>query len=73
MQRVDHRRGLDLPPRIDGFRTRRVNFTFRFVPPEHVVPLARLGPVALADVRGYVETLAQTSPFFAAALATIRR
>ncbi|MBK7072809.1 MAG: alpha-ketoglutarate-dependent dioxygenase AlkB [Myxococcales bacterium] len=73
VQRVDHRRGLDLPPRIDGFRTRRVNFTFRFVPPEHVVPLARLGPVALADVRGYVETLAQTSPFFAAALATIRR
>jgi alkylated DNA repair protein (DNA oxidative demethylase) len=73
VQRVDHRRGLELPPRIDGFRTRRVNFTFRFVPPEHVVPLARLGPAALADVRGYVATLAQTSPFFANALSTIRR
>lgn len=73
VQRVDHRRGLELPPRIDGFRTRRVNFTFRFVPPEHVVPLARLGPAALADVRGYVATLAETSPFFANALSTIRR
>ncbi|MBK9030883.1 MAG: alpha-ketoglutarate-dependent dioxygenase AlkB [Myxococcales bacterium] len=73
VQRVDHKRGLDLPPRIDGFRTRRVNFTFRFVPPAHVVPLARLGPQALADVRGYVAALAVNSPFFARALSTIPR
>ena len=50
-----------------------MNFTFRYVPTEHVVPLARLGPAALADVRGYVATLAASSPFFARALSTIPR
>lgn len=73
VQRVDDRGGATLPPAIDGFRTRRVNFTFRFVPPGHVVPLAKLGATALADVRGYVETLAVGSPFFARALSTIPR
>ncbi|MBL8900157.1 MAG: alpha-ketoglutarate-dependent dioxygenase AlkB, partial [Planctomycetes bacterium] len=38
VQRVDDKQRLDLPPRIAGFRTRRVNFTFRYVPDEHVVP-----------------------------------
>jgi alkylated DNA repair dioxygenase AlkB len=69
VQRVDDKRGLDLPPAIDGFRTRRVNFTFRYVPDEHVVPFAALPAVARADVRDYVRTLAAHSPFFAAALA----
>lgn len=66
--RVDDRRGLDLPPRIDGFRTRRVNLTFRHVPPAHVVPFARLGERARADVRGYVEELARHAAHFRAAL-----
>ena len=73
VQRVDDRRGLDLPPRIDRFRTRRVNLTFRYVPARDVVPFTRLGALAQADVRGYVEALARHSPFFAAALSTIRR
>lgn len=69
VQRVDDRLGLSLPPAIDGFRTRRVNFTFRWVPDAHVVPFAQLGPAARADVRDYVATLARHSPFFARALA----
>lgn len=69
VQRVDNRQRLELPPAIDGFRTRRVNLTFRHVPAEHVVPFARLGAAARADVRGYVETLAVHAPFFADALA----
>ncbi|MEZ4400061.1 MAG: alpha-ketoglutarate-dependent dioxygenase AlkB [Kofleriaceae bacterium] len=73
VQRVDGRRGVELPPTIDGFRTRRVNITLRYVPPEHVVPAAGLGAAALADVRGYLETLATTVPFFAQALSALPR
>ena len=69
VQRVDDKHALDLPPAIAGFRTRRVNFTFRYVPDEHVVPFAALPPRARDDVRDYVTTLAQSSPFFASALA----
>ena len=68
VQRVDRKRGLELPPEIPGFRTRRVNFTFRYVPDAHVVPFARLSPHARDDVRGYVEQLAAHAPFFREAL-----
>jgi hypothetical protein len=73
VQRVDDKHDLDLPPKIDGFRTRRVNFTFRYVPDEHVVPFAKLPADARTDVRDYVTTLATGSPFFAAALAAEAR
>jgi DNA oxidative demethylase len=69
VQRVDDRHALDLPPAIAGFRTRRVNFTFRYVPDEHVVPFASLSPRARDDIRDYVATLARSSVFFAAAVA----
>lgn len=72
VQRVARNRELDLPPQIDGFRTRRVNFTFRFVPPAHIVPFAELAEPARSDVRRYVEELAVHSPFFRAALAATR-
>ncbi|HLL24078.1 MAG TPA: alpha-ketoglutarate-dependent dioxygenase AlkB [Kofleriaceae bacterium] len=68
VQRVDDKQTLSLPPTIEGFRTRRVNFTFRYVPDEHVVPFGRLPPRARDDVREYVATLAQHSKFFADAL-----
>ena len=45
-----------------------MNLTLRFVPPEHVVPYSALPAEAREDVRGYVETLAKASPFFARAL-----
>lgn len=70
VQRVDDKHGLDLPPAIPDFRTRRVNLTFRYVPDEHVVPFARLPPAARDDVRDYVATLAQHARFFADALAS---
>jgi alkylated DNA repair dioxygenase AlkB len=69
VQRVESKRDLDLPPAIDGFRTRRVNFTFRYVPDAHVTPFAKLGAEARADVTGYVAELARYSAFFAGALA----
>jgi alkylated DNA repair protein (DNA oxidative demethylase) len=70
VQRVDKRAGIELPPHIEGFRTRRINFTFRYVPPEHVVSFGQLGSQAREDVRGYVTQLAQSSKFFSRALAT---
>jgi DNA oxidative demethylase len=69
VQRVDDKHDLDLPPRIEGFRTRRVNFTFRYVPDEHVTPFAKLPQLAKDDVRDYMSELAKSSAFFANALA----
>ena len=73
VQRVDRRAGQLLPPDIQGFRTRRVNFTFRFVPEVHVQRFCDLSAQAQEDVRGYVETLARASSFFRAELAAERR
>jgi DNA oxidative demethylase len=72
VQRVDNKLALDLPPQISGFRTRRVNFTFRYVPDEHVTPYAQLPAVARDDVRDYLAELAKHSSFFAKALASVR-
>lgn len=68
VQRVDNKRAEELPPAIEGFRTRRVNFTFRYVPDEHVVPFAQLSPRARDDVRDYVTELARHVRFFQRAL-----
>ncbi len=65
VQRVDDKHDLDLPPKIDGFRTRRVNFTFRYVPDEYVTPFAQLPAAARDDVRDYVAELAKSSRFWA--------
>jgi hypothetical protein len=72
VQRVDDKHDLDLPPKLPGFRTRRVNFTFRYVPDEHVTPYAQLPATVRDDIRDYVAELAAHSPFFAKALASAR-
>ena len=66
VQRVDDKHGMSLPPAITGFRTRRVNFTFRYVPDEHIAPFAQLPPRARDDVADYVAQLAETSPYWKA-------
>jgi len=68
VQRVDDKLHTELPPQIDGFHTRRINFTFRYVPAEHILPFAELAQAAQRDVRGYVEQLASSSEFFRQAL-----
>jgi DNA oxidative demethylase len=68
VQRVDRKEGYVFELPVTDFQTRRVNFTFRFVPDEHVIPFARLGPDARRDVEGYVRELASHSTFFAKAL-----
>ncbi|MFM1848816.1 MAG: hypothetical protein RL417_2290 [Pseudomonadota bacterium] len=68
VQRVDGKGGYTFPVSVEGFETRRLNFTFRYVPTEHIVPFVKLPREAREDVREYMEKLAETSPFFAAEL-----
>ncbi len=72
VQRVDTRGGHRFDLHLDDFQTRRINFTFRYVPDEHVVPFGALSAEAKRDVGGYVGELAKHSPFFAAALSATR-
>jgi DNA oxidative demethylase len=67
--RVERRGGHRFAVDVRDFATRRVNFTFRFVPPAHIVPFAELDGTAREDVRRYMVELAQGSPFFARQLA----
>ncbi len=68
VQRVDKREGVNFDLHVSDFETRRVNFTFRYVPEEHVTPFRKLSPQAKTDVEGYVRKLAEHSSFFAKAL-----
>ncbi len=68
VQRVDRKLRCEFPPAVEGFRTRRINFTFRYVPDDHVVPFERLSAEKQADIVPYVRELAARSPFFARAL-----
>lgn len=69
VQRVDTKGGHRFTVNVSDFETRRINFTFRYVPVEHVVPYARLSQQARRDVEGSMRQLAQHSRFFAQALA----
>lgn len=68
VQRVDHKSGKILGPVIPGFETRRINFTFRYVPNEFIIPLQKLPESLREDIRPYVEELSHYSPFFKDAL-----
>ncbi|MFT3710579.1 MAG: alpha-ketoglutarate-dependent dioxygenase AlkB [Archangium sp.] len=68
VQRVDTKGGHTFDINVAGFETRRINFTFRYVPDEHVIPFKQLGADARRDVEGYVRELAKHSKFFANAL-----
>ena len=63
--RVERKGGFRFDVRVADFETRRVNFTFRYVPREHIVPFAKLGSPARDEVRRYVAELARGSEFFA--------
>lgn len=69
VQRVDRKQRARFRFPVEGFETRRVNFTLRYVPDQHVVPFAKLSAQARDDVRAYVAELAKHAPFFARALA----
>jgi hypothetical protein len=64
VQRVEDKRKEHLGPKIENFNTRRINFTFRYVPEEHIIPFQDLPAPQKADISPYIQTLAQTSRFY---------
>ncbi len=46
------------------FRTRRINFTFRYVPTDHIARLATFPMELFSEVRGYVQELARHSDYW---------
>lgn len=47
-----------------NFETRRINFTFRYVPKDHIVKLKYLPENLKLDVEGYVKNLSEKSKFW---------
>lgn len=64
VQRVEKKREENFLLKVSDFETRRINFTFRYVPDEHIQPFFKLPAEAQEDVRDYVHTLAAHSAFF---------
>lgn len=64
VQRVENKRKEKLGPEIQGFNTRRINFTFRYVPEEHIYSLEEMPKTLRQDITPYLETLALHSPYF---------
>lgn len=71
VQRVERKDGKLFELNTPEFETRRLNFTFRYVPREHIQPLARFPRPLQSDVIGYVKKLSERSDFFANVLATL--
>lgn len=70
VQRVDTKGGHRFDIHVPDFETRRINFTFRYVPDEHVQPYRAMSESARRDVEGYMKELAKHSSFFAKVLGT---
>ena len=68
VQRVENKGGHAFALHVSGFETRRVNFTFRYVPDADVVPYRQLPAQSREDVRGYLTELARHSAWFAGQL-----
>ena len=68
VQRVESKLKTFFELNVENFETRRINFTFRYVPPEHIVHLNDLPMPQKTDVLGYVQELAKNSTHFERAL-----
>lgn len=71
VQRVEKKRGIQFPVQVDNFQTRRINFTFRYVPDEHILPLKKFPQDLIQDILPYVKELSHYSSFFASELKNI--
>lgn len=69
VQRVEDKTKENLGPDVEGFRTRRINFTFRYVPEKHIIPFKYLPLHLQEDILPYLHTLAKSSPYYAKLLA----
>ncbi|MBC7370592.1 MAG: alpha-ketoglutarate-dependent dioxygenase AlkB [Bdellovibrionaceae bacterium] len=64
VQRVETKANCKFKLNVTEFETRRINFTFRYVPDEHIQPYFKVTKTAQEDTLEYVQTLAQKSAFF---------
>jgi DNA oxidative demethylase len=64
VQRVEKKSPEIFQLNVTEFETRRINFTFRYVPDEHIQPFFKLPAEAQEDTLEYMQALAQNSPFF---------
>lgn len=64
VQRVEDKKKERLGPEISNFSTRRINFTFRYVPEEHIYHLKDLPGPHRQDIAPYLEELGQFSPYY---------
>jgi hypothetical protein len=64
VQRVEDKRKESLGPKIENFNTRRINFTFRYVPEEHIIPYEKLPAPQQSDILPYIEKLSLSSSYY---------
>lgn len=64
VQRVEDKKKELIGPSIESFQTRRINFTFRYVPEEHIYPLDKIPTHLKSDITPYLTTLSEHSKYF---------
>ena len=64
VQRVDNKLKNIFKLNVDNFETRRINFTFRYVPDEHIIAFKQLPSNQKEDILPYVQELAMHSDYF---------
>jgi len=64
VQRVENKGIIFKELNTTGFETRRINFTFRYVPREHILPYRSLPENLRTDLKNYVTELANHSDFW---------
>jgi alkylated DNA repair protein (DNA oxidative demethylase) len=69
VQRVENKFKTSFDLNVTNFETRRINFTFRYVPVEHIVEFKNLPLPQQSDITLYMEELAVNSIHFKQALA----
>lgn len=64
VQRVEEKGILFNDMKTTDFETRRINFTFRFVPNDHIKSFSELPENLQTDIKGYVAELGEKSSFW---------
>ncbi|MCM2354133.1 MAG: alpha-ketoglutarate-dependent dioxygenase AlkB [Pseudobdellovibrio sp.] len=64
VQRVEEKGILFSDMKTTNFETRRINFTFRFVPNDHIKSFSELPENLQQDIKGYVAELGEKSTFW---------
>lgn len=64
VQRVEDKRRENFNLTIEGFETRRINFTFRYVPEKHIYPFEAMPKNQQSDILPYIQKLGERSNYF---------